>query len=82
MRTAISGETIRISISDTGCGIPADRVERVFDPFYTTKEAGKGTGLGLSIAYDIVKKHNGEIQVESEPGKGTTFTVQLPVVSP
>lgn len=82
VRTASSDGRIEVSVSDTGCGIPAGKVERIFDPFYTTKETGKGTGLGLSIVYDIVKKHNGEIRVESEPGKGTTFTVQLPVVSP
>ncbi len=71
---------IFISISDTGCGISADKINRIFEPFFTTKEVGKGTGLGLSIAYDIVKKHNGDIMVESEVGKGTTFTVKIPVV--
>ncbi|MCJ7601225.1 MAG: ATP-binding protein [Desulfobulbaceae bacterium] len=54
-------------------------MSRVFDPFFTTKEVGKGTGLGMSIAYDIIKKHNGTITVESEVGRGTTFTVSLPV---
>ncbi len=72
--------SIMISISDTGCGIPKDRLNRIFEPFFTTKEVGKGTGLGLSITYDIIKKHNGEITVESEAGKGTTFTVRIPVV--
>ncbi|MFA6284154.1 MAG: ATP-binding protein [Desulfurivibrionaceae bacterium] len=69
-------------ISDTGCGIPPDKIQRIFEPFYTSKEVGKGTGLGLSIAYDIVvKNHKGDIQVESVEGKGTTFTVKIPVIN-
>ena len=72
--------TVSISISDTGGGIPQDKINRIFEPFYTTKPVGQGTGLGLSITYDIVKKHKGEITVESEVGRGTTFTVTLPVV--
>jgi len=72
-------ENIMISVADTGCGIAPDKINRIFEPFFTTKEVGKGTGLGLSIAYDIVKKHNGDIQVESRLGEGTTFTVILPV---
>ena len=71
---------ICVSVDDTGQGIPEANLNRIFDPFFTTKEAGKGTGLGLSITYDIVKKHKGEITVRSEPGKGTVFTVRIPVV--
>jgi two-component system, NtrC family, sensor kinase len=67
-----------ISISDTGCGIPQDKVHRIFEPFFTTKEIGKGTGLGLSIAYDIIKKHHGELKVESTVGEGTTFIIKIP----
>ncbi len=78
IKTWRDGGTVNISISDTGCGIPQDKINRVFEPFFTTKEVGKGTGLGLSISYDIVKKHNGEITVESEVGKGTSFTVMIP----
>ena len=70
-----------VSISDTGSGIPADKIEHIFEPFFTTKDVGKGTGLGLSIVYDIVtNKHNGTIAVKSEEGVGTTFTVKIPLV--
>ena len=73
---------IYASISDTGSGIPQDKIKRIFEPFYTSKEVGKGTGLGLSIVYDIVvKNHQGDIQVESEVGKGTTFTVKIPLIT-
>ena len=71
---------IYVSICDTGCGIPEETLSRIYEPFFTTKEVGKGTGLGLSIAYDIVKAHNGDITVQSERGKGTTFTVKMPVI--
>lgn len=71
---------IIVSISDTGCGIAKENIDKIFDPFFTTKEVGKGTGLGLSIIYDIVQKHQGDITVVSEPEKGTTFTIKLPVV--
>ena len=68
-----------LAISDTGHGIPPDRIGHVFDPFFTTKDEAKGTGLGLSIAYGIVSKHGGTIAVESEVGVGTTFTIRFPV---
>ena len=70
---------LAIEISDTGTGISEKFIDRIFDPFFTTKGPGKGTGLGLSVSYGIVKQHGGEIEVESAPGKGTTFTVRLPV---
>ena len=68
-----------VSIADTGKGMPEEIRKRVFEPFFTTKGVGKGTGLGLSISVDIVHKHGGDISVESEFGKGTVFTVRLPV---
>ncbi|MBI5633790.1 MAG: response regulator [Nitrospirae bacterium] len=80
IKTWAEDGTIKVTITDTGSGIPADKVNRIFEPFFTTKEVGKGTGLGLSIAYDIVKKHKGEILVESEEGRGTTFTVKIPII--
>ncbi|MFA7405754.1 MAG: response regulator [Pelobacteraceae bacterium] len=70
---------IHVSISDTGCGIPDEVKEHIFEPFFTTKEAGKGTGLGLSISNEIVRNHGGEIRVESEVGRGSTFLVVLPL---
>jgi two-component system, NtrC family, sensor kinase len=71
-----------IVISDTGQGIPQENLSRIFDPFFTSKEVGKGTGLGLNVAYNIIKKHQGSIDVQSEVGKGTTFTVRVPVNGP
>lgn len=73
---------VEIRISDTGKGIPPENLPKIFDPFFTTKPVGKGTGLGLSMAYSIIKKHDGEIKVESEVGKGTTFVIELPVNGP
>ncbi|WP_210395247.1 ATP-binding protein [Motiliproteus sediminis] len=71
---------VEVAVCDSGEGISRDRVERVFDPFYTTKPVGKGTGLGLSIAKSIIDAHHGVIDVESEPGCGTCFRIKLPVV--
>ena len=80
VRTWYDKDAVHVSVADTGCGIAPDQINRIFEPFYTTKEAGQGTGLGLSIAYNIVKKHNGTIDVKSDPGKGSTITVSIPVV--
>jgi PAS domain S-box-containing protein len=79
VRTWEENGSIHVTISDTGSGIPEGQLGRVFEPFFTTKEVGRGTGLGLSIAYDIVKKHQGEIEVMSSVGEGTTFAVKIPV---
>lgn len=72
-------DRIVIVFEDTGCGIPIENVDKIFDPFFTTMPVGKGTGLGLSITYSIIKQHEGTIQVESTVGKGSAFTIQLPV---
>jgi two-component system NtrC family sensor kinase len=81
IKTRYSSQTQRLSteIADNGPGIPKDMLTKIFDPFFTTKEVGKGTGLGLSITYSIVEKLGGKIMVASEEGKGTTFTIYLPV---
>jgi signal transduction histidine kinase len=72
-------ETAQISIQDTGSGISPEHLKRIFDPFFTTKKEGEGTGLGLSVSYGIIANHHGRIEVESEVGKGTTFTIILPL---
>ncbi len=72
-------ERLIIEIYDTGCGIPEEKLELIFDPFFTTKRVGKGTGLGLSISYGIVKEHGGTIKVDSTEGKGSVFTIELPL---
>lgn len=77
--TRVYKSVIYIAITDTGCGIALDNQSRIFEPFFTTKDVGKGTGLGLSISYDIIKKHKGDITVDSSVGKGTTFTIRLPL---
>lgn len=79
VRTWSDGNSVFVSVADTGKGIPAGVLPRIFEPFFTTKEVGQGTGLGLSISYGIVKNHGGEIKVQSEVGKGSTFTVSLPI---
>ncbi len=72
------GEYVLVSVSDTGEGIASDQIDKIFDPFYTTKEVGKGTGLGLSMVFGFITRSNGHVAVESEPGAGTTFHLYLP----
>jgi len=72
---------VEIRFADTGCGISRENLDKIFDPFFTTMPVGKGTGLGLSVSYGIIQQHGGSIEVESELGVGTTFTVKLPVKS-
>jgi two-component system NtrC family sensor kinase len=73
------GAMVFFSVTDTGIGIPKENLSQIFEPFFTTKKVGTGTGLGLGISYEIVKKHQGDILVESEVGYGTTFTVCIPI---
>ncbi|MCP5060507.1 MAG: hypothetical protein GY937_27735 [bacterium] len=74
----VGDDSVFFEVEDDGCGIPPDVVERIYEPFFTTKEVGTGTGLGLSISYGIVTRHSGRLEVRSEPGQGTCFRVELP----
>jgi signal transduction histidine kinase len=78
----LPGDVVELRFADTGPGIPEEIRKRLFEPFFTTKPVGKGTGLGLSVSYGIIKDHAGEITVESEVGKGTTFVLRLPLSDP
>jgi signal transduction histidine kinase len=82
IRSKCVDEHVIIEIEDDGDGIPKDIIGKIFDPFFTTKEVGKGTGLGLSLSYGIIKKHQGDLNVESVKGKGTIFTITLPIKQP
>jgi two-component system, NtrC family, sensor kinase len=73
------GRGIEIKVIDNGGGIPQKILDKIFQPFFTTKPTGQGTGLGLSLSYDIVKAHGGEIKVETKENEGTRFIIQLPV---
>jgi signal transduction histidine kinase len=79
IRTFVQDRRVHVTVRDTGAGIAPEHLRKIFDPGFTTKGVGVGTGLGLSICYQIVRDHRGEILVDSEPGKGTTFTVVLPM---
>ena len=76
----LNEKNIEIEVKDSGHGISIENMEKIFNPFFTTKEVGHGVGLGLAISFGIVKEHNGEITVESEYGRGATFTVSLPAI--
>ena len=78
--TKKEGNKVLISVRDNGPGIPQKILDKIFQPFFTTKPTGQGTGLGLSLAYDIVKAHGGELNVETKEGEGSEFIIQLPVV--
>ncbi len=76
----LGGRSVTIKVTDNGSGIPQDIVDKIFQPFFTTKPTGQGTGLGLSLSYDIVKAHGGELKVETKEGEGTTFIIQLSTI--
>ena len=80
--TSHSNGTVQIAISDTGCGISPEHLQKIFNPFFSTKPKGQGTGLGLYNVKTIVKKYHGDLQVESELGKGTTFRLSFPAIPP
>jgi len=77
--TRIDGDRAVVEIADTGSGIPAEHLARIYDPFFTTKTIGRGTGLGLSITYGIVHEHDGTIHCDSAVGQGTRFSIALPL---
>jgi two-component system NtrC family sensor kinase len=79
VRTEKEDKKVLIRIQDTGAGIPEEIRNRIFEAFFTTKQKVKGVGLGLSVCYGIIKDHGGEIRVDSKEGKGTTFTISLPI---
>jgi len=81
IKTRIVGNSIQITFTDDGPGISEENLDRIFNPFFTTKEVGKGTGLGLSICYGIVQTHGGRIYAKSKLGKGATFVVEIPIIS-
>jgi signal transduction histidine kinase len=74
------GPEVTISVKDNGNGIPQKVLDKIFQPFFTTKPTGQGTGLGLTLSYDIVKAHGGELKVETKEGEGSTFIIQLPII--
>jgi len=73
------GDKVEIRVTDNGDGIPKKIVDKIFQPFFTTKPTGQGTGLGLSLSYDIIKAHGGEIKVETKEGQGSEFIIRLPI---
>ena len=79
LRTSGNTEWVKMEVQDTGCGITPENLRHIYTPFFTTKDKGKGVGLGLAVAHGIIERHNGKIEVQSEVGKGTTFTITLPI---
>jgi len=79
VKTKKAGDKVFISVKDNGPGIPEKILDKIFQPFFTTKPPGQGTGLGLSLSYDIIKAHGGEIKVETKEGEGAAFIIELPI---
>jgi signal transduction histidine kinase len=79
IQTKKIGNIVELTVEDNGNGIPQNIVDKIFQPFFTTKPTGQGTGLGLSLSYDIIQSHSGEIKVESKEGEGTGFIIYLPI---
>ena len=77
--TKKESDKVVVSVKDNGSGIPQKVLDKIFQPFFTTKPTGQGTGLGLSLSYDIVKAHSGEIKVKTKDGEGSEFVIQLPI---
>jgi signal transduction histidine kinase len=75
----VAGDHVRMTVTDSGQGIPPKHLPKISDPFFTTKDVGKGTGLGLTVVHGIVQEHGGSVTVESQPGRGTTFALYLPI---
>ena len=82
IKTWMEGDFVQLSVRDNGKGIPQNVLSKIFDPFFTTKPVGSGTGLGLAVSHQIIERHSGKIEVENEVGKGTTFTINLPINAP
>jgi two-component system NtrC family sensor kinase len=80
VQTEIVDSKVEVIVQDSGMGISRENIKKIYDPFFTTKAAGKGTGLGLSVSYGIVQEHGGNISVDSRPGRGTSFKLELPLV--
>jgi hypothetical protein len=81
LRTSRQNSRVQIEVADTGVGIPAENLGKIYDPFFTTKATGRGTGLGLAVSYGIIQEHSGSIHCSSRPGHGTSFLIEFPLAT-